>query len=140
MIKFGKIRHKAETILKCIRLYLSYPLSYREIEEIMLESGIKVDHSTINLWVIKHTPKILMRFQRVKKSVCSSWRMDETYVKVAGKWYYLYRAVDKVSTSMDVGKKDKTRKNYYLLATCAVGVSLCYSRYGRRAYPVWSWR
>jgi len=56
MIKFGKIRHKSSTILKCIGLYLSYPLSYREIEEIMFGEGIKVDHSTINLWIIKHTP------------------------------------------------------------------------------------
>ena len=101
MVKFGKIRHEVSTILKCIQLYLSYPLSYREIEEIMMADGIKVDHSSINLWVIKHTPKILKRFQRTKKIIGDSWRMDETYVKVAGKWHYLYRAVDKLGQTID---------------------------------------
>jgi len=86
MIRFGKIRHKSTTILKCIQLYLSYPFSYREGEEIMLGEGINVDHSTINLWVIKHTQKILKRFQKTKKNAGSSWRMHETYVKISGIW------------------------------------------------------
>jgi putative transposase len=53
----------------------------------MLGEGIKVDHSTIDLWVIKHTPKFLKRFQRTKKKIGTSWRIDETYVKVTGIWY-----------------------------------------------------
>ena len=71
------------------------------MEEIMFGEGIKVDHSSINLWVIKHTPKILKRFQRTKKKTGFSWRMDETYVKVAGVWYFLYRAVDKEGQTID---------------------------------------
>jgi transposase-like protein len=67
----------------------------------MLDEGIKVDHATINLWVRKHTPKILKIFQKTKKKVGGSWRLDETYVKVAGQWYYLYRAVDKEGLTID---------------------------------------
>jgi putative transposase len=111
MIKFGKVRHKPSTILKCIRLYLSYPLSYREIEEIMLGEGIKVDHSTINLWIIRHTPKILKRLQRTKKNIGLSWRMDETYVKVCKVWYFLYRAVDKEGLTIDFYFSKRRNKN-----------------------------
>jgi putative transposase len=112
MIKFGKVRHKPSTILKCIRLYLSYPLSYREIEEIMLGEGIKVDHSTINLWIIRHTPKILKRLQRTKKNIGLSWRMDETYVKVCKVWYFLYRAVDKEGLTIDFYFSKRRNKSY----------------------------
>ena len=61
MIRFGKPRHKISTILKCIRLYPSYPLSYREIEEIMMGDGVKVDHLSIHLWVRKFTPLIFQK-------------------------------------------------------------------------------
>jgi len=70
MIRFEKIRHKSTTILKCIQLYLSYPLSYREVEKIMLGEGINVDNSTINIWAIKHTPK---NFKKVSKNKKKFW-------------------------------------------------------------------
>lgn len=90
-----------DIILMTVRWYLAYSLSYRDIEELMLERGIKVDHATINRWVIKYSPQLLEAFKVKKKSVHGSWRMDETYVKVKGKWHYLYRAVDKLGNTID---------------------------------------
>lgn len=84
-----------------VRWYVAYSLSYRDIEELMSERGINIDHSTINRWVIKYAPKLLKVFQTKKKSVNKSWRMDETYIKIKSKWYYLYRAVDKFGKTID---------------------------------------
>lgn len=71
-------------------------MSYRDVEELALERGLKVDHSTINRWVIEYSPQLEETFRkRYKRSVGISWRMDETYIKVKGSWVYLYRAVDK---------------------------------------------
>jgi len=90
-----------EVILETIRYYLAYKLSYREIEEIQRERGINVDHATINRWVIKFTPILEHKVRRKKKQTSSSWRMDETYIKVKGKWLYYYRAVDKYGDVID---------------------------------------
>ena len=90
-----------DIILMAVRWYIAYSLSYRDIEELMLERGIKVDHATVNRWVIKYSPQLLEFFKAKKKSVNGSWRMDETYVKVKGKWHYLYRAVDKFGNTVD---------------------------------------
>ena len=80
----------------------------------MMEEGVKVDHSTINKWVLKHTPKILKRFQRRKLPVGSSWRLDETYIKVAGQWLYLYRAVDKDGYTIDFHfSRKRTKRSVY---------------------------
>ena len=91
----------SEVILETVRYYLAYKLSYREIEEIQLERGVVVDHATINRWVIKFTPVLEHRARRRKKPVSDSWRMDETYIKVKGKWAYYYRAVDKFGNVTD---------------------------------------
>ena len=91
----------AEVILETVRYYLAYKLSYREIEEIQLERGVVVDHATINRWVIKFTPLLEHKARRRKKPVSDSWRMDETYIKVKGKWVYYYRAVDKFGNVID---------------------------------------
>ncbi|MEG3223871.1 IS6 family transposase [Vibrio gigantis] len=92
----------SEVILETVRYYLAYKLSYREIEEIQLERGVIVDHTTINRWVIKFTPVMENRARcRKKPAVSDSWRMDETYIKVKGKWGYYYRAVDKFENVID---------------------------------------
>jgi IS6 family transposase len=90
-----KYRHyEAEIILLCVRWYLRYSLSYRDLEEIMVERGLSVDHTTIFRWTQHYSP-ILERKCRAKlKPTNSSWRVDETYIKVKGQWMYLYRAVD----------------------------------------------
>jgi len=87
------------------------PLSYRNVEELMDERGVDVDHSTINRWVIKYAPQLEEVFRKKhKRQVGSSWRMDETYVRLKSKWYYLYRAVDKEGKTVDFylsKKRDK---------------------------------
>jgi putative transposase len=85
-----------------IRWYLAYSLSYRDIEELAMERGLKVDHSTINRWVIEYAPLLEEAFRkRHKRAPGNSWRMDETYIKVKGQWMYLYRAVDKEGNTVD---------------------------------------
>jgi transposase-like protein len=71
-----------------------YSLSYRDLEEIMAERGVEVDHSTINRWVLNYAPELDKRLRRYLKPTNDSWRVDETYIKIKGKWKYLYRAVD----------------------------------------------
>ena len=88
-------------ILTCVRWYLRFALSYRDLEEIMEERGVDVDHSTINRWVLKYTPLLETEARRRKRPVGTSWRMDETYIKVKGHWKYLYRAVDKEGDTID---------------------------------------
>ena len=88
-------------VLQAVYWYLRYSLSYRDIEELMEERGIQLDHATVQRWVIKYTPLIEAEFRKKKKAVGSSWRMDETYIKIKGTWYYLYRAVDKEGNTID---------------------------------------
>jgi transposase-like protein len=96
MIDFKGHRFEKDLILTCVRWYLAYPLSYRNLAEMMAERGMTVDHSNLYRWVQKFTPQLEATFRRGKKrSVGRSWRMDETYIKIKGKWRYLYRAVDR---------------------------------------------
>jgi putative transposase len=102
VIDFKGKHFMKDVILLVVRWYLSYSLSYRDIEEMMLERGTKVDHSTLNRWVIEYAPLLENEFRKNhKKKTGSSWRMDETYVKVKGVWNYLYRAVDKEGDTID---------------------------------------
>ena len=97
-----KWRHfQKELILLNVRWYLKYPLSYRNLEEIMLERGLSVDHSTIARWVLTYAPQIDEKTRRHLKLTNDSWRVDETYIKVRGKWQYLYRAVDSEGNTLD---------------------------------------
>ena len=91
-----------------VRWYLAYSLSYRDVEELALERGLKVDHATINRWVICYSPQMAEVFRkRYKRPVGISWRMDETYIKVKGQWVYLYRAVDKEGQTVDFMLSEK---------------------------------
>src|SRR5262249_34207948 len=100
-ISFKGAHFPPEIILMGVRWYLAYPLSTRHVEELMLERGVHVDHSTVNRWVIKYSPQLEEAFHRRKRPVWVSWRMDETYIKVKGVWRYLYRAVDKYRETID---------------------------------------
>src|ERR687891_2406152 len=100
-ISFKGAHFPKEVILMGVRWYVAYPLSTRHVEELMAERGVEVDHSTINRWVIKYSPKGEKASHRRKRPVWVSWRMDETYIKVKGHWYYLYRAVDKTGQTID---------------------------------------
>src|SRR6195952_5559576 len=97
-----KGRHfEAALIVQAVSWYLRYPLSYRDIEELFLERGLEVDHSTINRWVLAYAPSIERRLRMFRKPHCGSVRVDETYIKVRGQWRYLYRAVDKHGAAVD---------------------------------------
>ena len=100
-VSFKGAHFPQEIILPCVRWYVAYPLSTRHIEELMLERGVHVDHSTVNRWVIKYSPQLEEAFHRRKRPVWVSWRMDETSIKIKGQWYYLYRAVDKTGQTID---------------------------------------
>src|SRR5262249_5322646 len=89
-ISFKGAHFPKDIILTGVRWYLAYPRSTRHVEELMLERGVHVDHSTINRWVIKYSPQLEEAFHRRKQPVWVSWRMDETYIKVKGEWRYLY--------------------------------------------------
>jgi transposase-like protein len=84
-----------------VRWYAAYPLSLRHIEEMMAERGVAVDHATVHRWAIKILPVLATVFRRRKRPVGTSWRMDETYIKVGGQWKYLYRAVDRDGNTID---------------------------------------
>ena len=101
MIEFKGSHFERDVILWGVRWYVAYPISYRQLEEMMDERGVEVDHSTLNRWVLKYVPLLETRFCARKRSVGSSWRLDETYVKVKGVWKYLYRAVDKAGATVD---------------------------------------
>ena len=79
-------------ILLCVRWYLAYGLSLRNLEEMMAERGISVDHATVGRWVVRYSPELLERFNSRKRAVTEKWHVDETYIRVRGQWQYLYPA------------------------------------------------
>ncbi len=89
-----KGRHfQADIILLNVRWYCRYALSYRDLEEMMQEREIEVDHATINRWVLKYASELDKRIRPYLRPTNDSWRVDETYIKVKGEWKYLYRTV-----------------------------------------------
>ncbi|WP_159516951.1 IS6 family transposase [Sunxiuqinia indica] len=98
---FKRHRYPKAIILQAVYLKLRFTLSYRDVEELLLIRGVKIDHSTIQRWVDKFTSLIEANMHKRKQQVCDSWRMDETYIKVGGKDRYLYRAVDKYGNTID---------------------------------------
>ena len=97
-----KWRHyESEIILLSARGYLRYALSYRDVEEMMSERGLSVVHTTIYRWVQAYAPEINKPFRPHLKQANDTWRVDETYVKVRGKWMVLYRALDSAGTTLD---------------------------------------
>ena len=95
-------RHFAEEIIVlCVRWYLRFSLSYRDLEELMTERGLSVDHTTVWRWVQRYAPELDRRVRRELKRTGTSWRVDETYVRVAGRWMYLYRALDSCGATLD---------------------------------------
>src|SRR3546814_18804485 len=104
-----KWRHfQGDVILWAVRWYCRYPISYRDLEEMPAERGISVDHTTIYRWVQCYAPEMEKRLRWFwRRGFDPSWRLDETYVKVRGKWTYLYR--DRKSAV--AGKSEYVRVN-----------------------------
>jgi transposase-like protein len=96
-----RLHYPLDVIVPCVRWYGAYSLSLRNLEEMMGERGIELDHSSVHRWVIKLVPLFEKAFRRHKRPVGKSWRMDETYVKVKGQWKSLYRAVEKQGNTVD---------------------------------------
>jgi putative transposase len=96
-----RLHYPLDVMLMCVRWYVAYGLSVRNLEEMMAERGIQVDHSTVHRWAIKLLPVLERAFRYHKRPVGRSWRVDETYIKVKGHWKYLYRAVDKAGHTVD---------------------------------------
>ena len=109
-----------------VYFYVRYGVSYRDLEEIMAERGVSVDHATLNRWVEKYSPEAARVAQKRKAKTAESWRMDETYVKVSGAWMYLYRAVDRDGQTLDFMLSEKrgtkAAKDFFAKALCNNGI------------------
>jgi len=112
-----RFHYPLEVMLPCVRWYVAYPLSLHHIEEMIQERGVFVDHATVHRWTIKMVPVLAAAFCRRKHPVSKRWRMDETYIKVAGQWKYLYRVVDRAGDTVDfllTAKRDMAAARRFL--------------------------
>ncbi len=128
-----KWRHfEAEIILLCVRWYLRYALSYRDLEEMMAERGLSVDHTTIYRWVQQYAPELEKRCRPHLKATTDSWKVDETYIKVRKTWMYLYRAVDSQGNTLEFllsQRRDaEAAKRFFVKALHATACSVSQAR------------
>ncbi|ETA00272.1 transposase [Frankia casuarinae] len=102
MSEFAGFRFPPEVIVLAVRWYLRYVLSYRDVEELLAERGLEVDHVTVYRWVQRFTPLLVEAARPCRHRPGGRWFVDETYVKVSGRWTYVYRAVDQYGQVIDV--------------------------------------
>src|SRR5450432_4608805 len=125
-----KWRHfQSDIILLCVRWYLRYALSYRDLEEIMLERGLHVDHTTIYRWIQRYAPELEKRCRPHLKPWNDSWKVDETYIKIKKVWMYLYRAVDSQGNTLEFllspTRDAEAAKRFFLKAFGASVAQVC---------------
>ena len=101
MVGFKGTHFPKSVILYAVFFYVRYSVAYLDLQEIMAERGVEIDHATLNRWVVRYSPQISAHAQRRKRPTLGSWRVDETYIKAKGKWTYLYRAVDRDGQTLD---------------------------------------
>jgi transposase, IS6 family len=122
---FAGFRFPREVIVLAVRWYLRYGVSYRDVEELLTERGIEVDHVTVYRWVQRFTPLLADAARPCRHGVGDRWFVDETYVKVAGKWRYVYRAVDQYGQVIDVyvsSRRDtRAARRFFMTALDAHG-------------------
>jgi transposase-like protein len=99
---FAGFRFPPDVIMLAVRWYLRFGLSYRDVEELLAERGVDVDHVTVYRWVWRFTPLLSDAARPCRHAVGERWHVDETYVKVGGSWRYLYRAIDQFGQVIDV--------------------------------------
>src|SRR5438876_405464 len=115
---FTGFRFPPEIIVLAVRWYLRFGLSYRDVEELLAERGIEVDHVTVFRWVQRFTPLLVDAARPCRHAVGDRWYVDETYVKVAGRWRYVFRAIDQFGQIIDVyvsprrGRVHRTRPSH----------------------------
>jgi transposase InsO family protein len=114
---FAGFRFPPDVIVLAVRWYLRFGLSYRDVEELLAERGIEVDHVTIYRWVLRFTPLLAEAARPCRHAVGDRWQVDETYVKVSGQWRYVYRAIDQFGQVIDVfvsTRRDATAAHRFL--------------------------
>jgi transposase-like protein len=99
---FAGFRFPPDVIVLAVRWYLRFGLSYRDVEELLAERGVEVDHVTIHRWVLRFTPLLAEAARPCRHGVGARWWVDDTYIRVAGRWRYVYRAIDQVGQVVDV--------------------------------------
>jgi transposase, IS6 family len=99
---FAGFRFPPDVIVLAVRWYLRFGLSYRDVEELLTERGVEVDHVTVYRWVLRFTPLLAEAARPCRHAVGDRWQVDETSVKVAGRWRYVYRAIDQFGQVIDV--------------------------------------
>jgi transposase-like protein len=104
---FAGFRFPPEVITLAVRWYLRFGLSYRDVEELLAERGIEVDHVSVYRWVQRFTPLLIDAARPCRHATGDRWFVDETYIKVAGRWVYLYRAIDQYGQVIDVLVSEK---------------------------------
>jgi IS6 family transposase len=121
---FAGFRFPREVISVAVRWYLRYRLSYRDVEELLAERGVTVDHVTIYRWVQRFTAEFIEAAQPCRHAPGNRWFVDETYLKIAGKWTYLYRAVDQHGQVIDVllsAKRDLAAARCFFIRALRAG-------------------